>query len=195
MGQEFIEDPLILGRQALTDRLDAQLLDHDLVTGQDLGHLFDVVSLNLGRGIDRRQSPAYDNRREPHLQIGEARLLAGARKLQGHQKIARLTHAARETIRHGNDARETGPCGDTDMIETELPGILDPDRPAETHAACDPHARPARKTQVDELQEVLVPTDRDAVLGDAAEPEQDTLVEVLGEILPRKHRARYDRLR
>ena len=71
---------------------------------------------------------------------------------------------------------------DRDVIEAELPRVLERQRAAEAHAAVEAEARAARERAVDDREEVLVPANGDAVLGDAAEAGEDALVELLVEL-------------
>src|SRR5207248_2260050 len=57
--------------------------------------------------------------------------------------------------------------------------LLYRDRAAEAGAAVEREVRTAGEVQVEHVEERLVPADGDAVLGDAAEPAGDALVERL----------------
>ena len=67
------------------------------------------------------------------------------------------------------------------MIEAELPSVLDRKRAAEAHAAVAAEARAAREQQINDLEEILVPTNGDPIFGDAAEARERSLVELLVE--------------
>src|SRR6185312_1270378 len=62
--------------------------------------------------------------------------------------------------------------------EAELPRVLEEHRAAEANAAVHAHVPVSRERHVGERQKVFVPANRDAVLADAAEAEQDALVEL-----------------
>jgi hypothetical protein len=69
------------------------------------------------------------------------------------------------------------------VVETELERVLECDRPAEAHAAVHGEFGAALEQQAHQLQEVLVPAHRDAVLRDAAEAGHDAVLERLVECL------------
>ena len=63
------------------------------------------------------------------------------------------------------------------MIEAPLKRAINGQRAAEAHAAEHRELAAALQQQADDLQEVLVPTDRDAVLGDTAEAGHDAVAQ------------------
>ena len=88
-----------------------------------------------------------------------------------------------------------GAGGDRDVIEAELPRVLDRQRAAEADAAVDPQLVAPRQRQVQQRQEVLVPAHGDAVLGHAAEAFEHALVERPVDLAPVADRPRRPRRR
>ena len=112
------------------------------------------------------------------MQIRQRCVLERAGELQRHQEVGRLADAANEVVLHPHDGRRSGACGDGDVIESELvERVFDRDRAAESHAAVHLQIRLPLERDTHHFQEVLVPTNGDAVLGDAAESGQDAIVE------------------
>jgi hypothetical protein len=65
------------------------------------------------------------------------------------------------------------------MVEAHLPGILQRDRPAKPYAAEQHELFAPFQQQADQLEEILVPANGDAVFRDTPEASHDPLVEVL----------------
>ena len=103
--------------------------------------------------------------------------LRRAGELQRHQEVGRGAHTRREAVRQFEDRRAARACREGDMVEPESERAVGIERPAETHAAeeCEPAA--ALEQEPDDLEEVLVPAHRDAVLGHAAESRHHAIVE------------------
>src|SRR5690606_18930508 len=92
-----------------------------------------------------------------------------------------------------DDRRAPRAGRERDVIEAELPRVLERDGAAEADAAVDAEQALPRERDVEEREEVLVPADGDAVLADAAEAEERALVELLverAEVLDRHGRRR-----
>ena len=158
-------------------RLLAALGDEDLVTRQELFDLERIIGQRLGRRVDRGQTAADHDDRQAHGQIGDAVGLGRAGQLQRHQEIGGLPHPRREAVLHRDHGRPAGPGAQRDMIEAEIECAVYRDRAAKAHAAIHRKIRPSFEQQAHDLQEILVPANRDAVLGDAAEPRHDAVVE------------------
>src|SRR6185503_3312079 len=137
-----------------------------------------------------RGEPAADHHdRQADLEVGDRLALRGSGELKRHQEVGSRAYAAREAVRdleHGGAAR-AGAQGD--MVEAHAAGslaaerLVDVERAAEAHAAEHGELAPPLEQQADDLEEVLVPAHRDAVLGDAAEPGHDALAEVFLQLL------------
>jgi hypothetical protein len=67
------------------------------------------------------------------------------------------------------------------MVEAQLEGAVDCDRAAKTDAAIHREIGPALEQEAHDLQEILIPADRDAVFGDPAKPRHDLVVEPFDE--------------
>ena len=160
-------------------RLVAALGDQRLVARQELLDLHRVIGQRLGRGVDRGQAAADHDDRQPHRQVGDAVGLGGAGQLQRHQEIGRLPHPGRQAVLHRDHGRPAGAGAQRDVVEAEIEGAVDRHRAAEADAAIHRELRPPLQQQANHLQEILVPAHRDAVLGDAAEPGHDAVVEPL----------------
>ncbi len=179
--EEFIENlQLFLVKTFAQLRFIATCADL-LVAIQQFFDLERIVGHELSRRIDRGQTATDDPGRQAYLQIRQRRHLRGTGQLQCHQKVRRFADTANQIVLELDDRRLAGAGRDRNVIEAELPSVLDRQSPAESHAAIAAEAAPAREKEVDDLQEILVPADRDAVLGDAAEPGERPLVELLVE--------------
>ena len=176
-------------------RLDAALGDQRLVARQKFLDLHRVIGQRLGRGVDRGQPAADHDDRQSHGQVGDAVGLGGAGQLQRHQEIGGLPHPGREAVLHRDHGRPAGAGAQRDMVEAEIEGAVDRQRAAEADAAIHRELRPPLEQQADDLQEILVPAHRDAVLGDAAEPGHRALVEPLDRGSRRRASARTARAR
>jgi hypothetical protein len=82
-----------------------------------------------------RQTAADDDSRKPHLQIRKRVFFERAGQLQRHQKIRRLTNAANQIVFHRHDRRASRAGRNRDVVETEIPGVFNRQRSAETNAA------------------------------------------------------------
>ena len=110
-----------------------------------------------------------------------ARLLAlkRARQLQRHQEVGGLPDSADQVVRHVDQGGLARARADGDVVEAELPGVIQ-------RRACRRIERRRRSAacsrrisvQVDDGEEVLVPANRDPVLGDAAEAGEDPLIQL-----------------
>ena len=67
---------------------------------------------------------------------------------------------------------------DRDVVEAQLPRVLDRERPAEAHAAVEAEAFAPRERQVHQRQKILVPAHGDAVLRHAAEAREHARVQL-----------------
>ena len=83
-----------------------------------------------------------------------------------------------------------GAGGDGDVVDAHRPRFVHRQRAAEADAAVDAQLVAPRQRQVDQRQEVLVPADGDAVLGDAAEAFEHALVERPIDLAPVANRPR-----
>ncbi len=155
----------------------------------DLPH---IIGETFGGGVDGGQSAADHDDRHADLQIGDGRHFRRACELQSHQEVARLTHAAREVVRHVDNGRPPRAHAQRDMVEPHRPGIVHGDRgaAAEAHAAERRELRTPLQEQADDLEVVLVPADGDAVFGDAAEARHHAVVEVFIKLIHIAHRRR-----
>src|SRR5262249_14335297 len=133
---------------------------------------------------------ADDDRRELDLQVRERALFVGSRELQGHEEVARLADAAGEVVLHVDDRRAPRAGSERDVVEAEVPRVVERQRSAEADAAEEPHVRIARERDVEEREEVLVPANGDAVFADTAEAEERALIELFVERAEVLHRTR-----
>src|SRR6185312_9116009 len=103
------------------------------------------------------------------LEVGDGRPLVGPGELEGHEEVRGLADAAGDVVLERDDGRPPRARGDRYVVEAELPGVVQIERPAEADAAV--HAEEALPGQghVEDGEEVLVPADGDPVLADAAE--------------------------
>ena len=65
------------------------------------------------------------------------------------------------------------------MIEAHLEGTIDRHRPAEADTSKHRELVPTFQQQSNDLQEVLIPSHSDPVLGDSPEPRHDSCVEAV----------------
>jgi hypothetical protein len=186
--EELAQDLGLLLVEGAPDLVPALPAGDRLVAVEHLLHLARVVRGQLGGRVDRREPAADDDGRQPRLQVRERVLLRGAGELQRHQEVARLADPAGEVVLHLHDRRPSRAGGDRDVIEAQRPGVLGGQRAAEADAAEDAQLLAAREREVEQRQEVLVPADRDAVLGDAAESLEDARVERPVDLFPRGDR-------
>ena len=110
-------------------------------------------------------------------------VFGGAGQLQRHQEVGRLPDTARQAVLHGDDGRTARARAQRDVIEAQLERAVDGDGAAEAHAAEHRELAAPFEQQPDDLQKILVPADRDAVLGDTAEARHHAIVERLVELL------------
>ena len=181
MGQVFTRDVGLGCGPAGFDGLDSALGDQLLVSRQELLDLHRVVGERLGRGVDCGQAAADDHDRQADLHICERIRSRRAGELQSHQEIRRRANAVGEAVRQLEHGRPAGARGQCNMIEPEREGAVRVDGAAEAHAAKQGKALAALDQEPDELEEVLVPADRDSIFGDAAKsghhPRFERLVE------------------
>ncbi len=85
--------------------------------------------------------------------------LGGTGQLQCHQEVRRLPDARRQAVLHRNDGRASGTGAKRDVVEAELEGLVDAERPAETDAADHGELAAALQQQPDHLQEVSCPSE------------------------------------
>ena len=94
-----------------------------------------IVSEQLRRSIDGRQSAADHERGKPDLQIRQSRSLVCAGELQCHQEVGCLADAACQIVFDIDNRRATRARGDGNMIESPVPGIVDGKGAAEANTA------------------------------------------------------------
>src|SRR5918911_1654959 len=80
----------------------------------------------------------------------------------------RKSEAAREAVRDIEHGRASGTRAERDVVEAVGERFIDAERAAEAHAAEHGELAPPLQQKANQLQEVLVPAHRDAVLRDAA---------------------------
>ncbi len=194
MGQEFVGDLGLFRRPGQAHRHFA-LFGHQRAVAQgEFLHLPDVVGEALGRGVDRRQAAADHHHGHAELQVGDGGLLRRAGQLQRHQEVRRLPHAARQPVRDVQHGRLAGAHAQRDVVEAHRPGIVHRQRGAAAEADAAEMGEfvgAPLQQQAHHLQVVLVPADGDAVLGHAAEPGHDAVVEVFEHRLDVAHRRCY----
>ena len=78
------------------------------------------------------------------------------------------------------------------MVEAHGEGVVDGERAAEAHAAEHRELRAPLDEKPRDLQEILVPAHRDAVLGHATEARHDAMVERLAQLIDVANRAERD---
>ena len=181
--KEFIEDLRILPHRNPSRTLRFRIACADLlVARQQFFDLDRIVGHELRRRIDRGQTATDDAGRQAYLQIGQRRPLRGAGQLQRHQKVRRLADTANQIVLQLDDRRLAGAGRDRNVIESEVPGVLDRQR-FRRNARRRSSGKLARRArdEINDLQEILVPADRNAVLGNAAESGQHALVEIVVE--------------
>ena len=147
------------------------------VAFHELLHLDRVVRERFGGRVDRGQTAADDHGGQAQLEIGDGVTAGGTGQLQCHEEVRRLADAAGEAVLHRNDRRTAGAGAEGNVIEAELEGAIDGDRPAEAHAAEHGERTATLDQEADDLEEVLVPANGDAIFGDAAEAGHDAVVE------------------
>ena len=152
------------------------------VAREELLHLHRVVGERFGRGVDRGQAAADHHDRQADLQVGDRFVLRRAGELQRHEEVGGGAHAAREAVRDLEHRRPAGTGAQRDVVEAVGEGFVDGQRAAEAHAAEHRELAPPLEQQADDLEEVLVPAHRDAVLGDAAEARHGAVVERLAQL-------------
>ena len=172
--------PLLLAPGGL-DRRRTLARREELVARQELLDLHRIVGQRLGRRVDGGQPAADDDDGQAHLHVRHRVALRGAGQLQRHQEIRRRPHAAREAVGQFEHRRASRAHRQRHVVEAERKGTLDVERPAETRAAVQREAVAPLQQQADDLEEVLVPADSDAVLGDAAETRHHPVVERFGQ--------------
>ncbi len=172
MPEELLRDRALLG---IPRRVFAQRL----VAGQELVHLHRVIRERLGRSVDGGQATADDDHRQTDLQVGDRFALRRAGELQRHQEVRCRAHAAREAVRNLEHRGTAGAGAERDMVEAVGECLVDGQRAAEAHAAEHGELRAPLDKQANDLEEILVPANRDAVLGDAAEAGHGAMVERL----------------
>ena len=179
--EELVGELALLFAPAGAHRRLAQARGERFVAQQELVDLHDVVGERLGGGVDRGEAAADHHDRQAQLHVRDRLGLGRAGQLQRHQEVARGAHAARQAVR--DVERRRAPCadGERDMVEAQAPGVLDAERAAEAHAADQREPVAPLEEQTDQLEEVLVPAHRDAVLGHAAEAGQRAVVERLAQ--------------
>ncbi len=183
MGQELVGNRGLLGIPRSAHRRFATRLRHQhAVARRKFLHLAHVVGEALRRRIDRGQPAADHHHRQPHLQIRDRRKLCRTGQLQRHQGKSRPARTPR--------ARPFGISSTVGLPAPMQRDVVEAHRPerhpspsvaprAETHAAEMRKPRTPLQQQPHQLQIVLVPAHRDAVLGDAAEPGHHPIIQVL----------------
>ena len=157
------------------------LSSRQLVTRQELLDLHRIVGERLGRRVDRREAAADDHDGQSQLHVRERILFRRPGELQRHQEIGRGAHTLREAVRQLEHRRPAGAGGERHVIEPERERAFGVDRAAEAHAAVHREALAPLDQQAQQLEEVLVPANGDAVLGHTAEPGHHPIVERLGQ--------------
>ena len=145
---ESFEHRAILRVEALPNFFFAELAGERLEALQTLLDLHGVVGEQLRRRVDGGESAADDDRRQAHLQVRHRVALGRAGQLQGHQEVRGLAHAADEVVLHRDEGRLARPGRHRDVVEAQLPGVLNRERPAEAHAAVEAEAFAPRERQV-----------------------------------------------
>ena len=79
--------------------------------------------------------------------------------------------------------RPTGPGRNGHVIEPELEGVLQIDRPTKPHPTISTEVTMTSERHVHRREEVFVPTNRDAIFAHSAKPEQNAFVEFRVELL------------
>ena len=149
-----------------------------LVLLQRLLDLDRVVRHQFCRGVDRRQTATDHHGRHAHLQVRQCVAFERARELQGHEEVARRSDPADQVVLHVDHGRTPSAARDGDVIEAIRPGVFEGKRAAEADAAVDLQAPATGQRQMQQRQEVLVPSHRDAVFRDSAESSEDAIVEL-----------------
>ena len=105
--------------------------------------------------------------------------LGRARQLQRHQEVRRLPDPAGESVLHlGDYGRPARAHAQSDVIETERERpSMSASRRTARRQTCE--LTSSFEQQPDNLQEVLIPPDRDPVLSYAAESREDALAQRL----------------
>ena len=179
MGDEFLGDRALGRRPGRADRGLAALGRQGFEAAEEFLHLARVIGQRLGRRIDGGEPAADHHRRQAELQIGDGFGLGRARQLQGHEEIRGHAHARRQLMGHVEDGGLARAQAERHMVEAEGEGLLQGQRAAEAHAAEHGEARAPLDQQPDDLQEILVPANGDAVFGHPAEARHGAVVEIL----------------
>ena len=156
-------------------------------------HLLDlarVIRHDFRRRIDRRKAAADDAGRQPDLQVRERCILRRAGQLQRHEKVGCLADTADQVVPESDDRGLARAGRECNMIETELPGIVERETAAEADAAVGAKRALAQQREIDHLEEILVPAHRDPVFGNAAETVHRTGVEIFVQRLEITYRSR-----
>ena len=163
------------------------LLHQRLMADQELLDLQRIVGERFCRGIDRRQAAADHHHRQADLQVGDRVLLGSTSELQRHQEVRRRAHTARQPVGQVEHGRLAGSCAQRHVIEAHGEGVLDGHGSAEAHAAEHRELAAPLEQQTHQLQVVLVPAHRDAVLGDTAEARHGALTKILAQTVDVAH--------
>ena len=169
MRDEFIGQRVFVSAPPGTNRRLADVGNQRLVTSEKSVDLTHVISQRLGRGINRGQTAADHDCGQPQLHVGDRIGLRGTGELQGHQEVACGSHAASQAIGNIEGGRFAGPDRQRDMVKAQPPGIVHAQCAAKAHTADQRELIAPLQQQSHDFQEVLVPADRDAVFGHAAE--------------------------
>ena len=93
--------------------------------------------------------------------------------------MSSLVRKADQIVVDADDRRTACAGSDRDVIEAELPGVLDRQGPTETNASVAPEAVSSRQNQINDFEKILVPANRDSVFGDAAKSGEHPFIEIL----------------
>ena len=146
-------------------------------TRQEFFHLHQVIGERLGGGVDGGQAAADHHHRQAQLQIGGESALAAPVSCSAIRKsdAARTPRArplgisTRWVCPRPCTARHDRTRAAASLRTVKVP----PNRTPPAMANCDA----ALQQQADDLEEILVPADGDAIFGDAAEPSHHAIVQ------------------
>ena len=192
MRDKLLRDFAVFRGPAVADFAFAEFVGQRFVARKEFLHLHRIIGQRFGSGVDGGETASDDGDGQTDLEIGDGGMLGGAGELQRHEKIRGLADAAGEAVLHRNHRRPAGAGAERDVVEAEREGAVDGHGAAETHAAKHGEFGAALQEQADDLQEVLIPTNGDAVFGDAAETGHHAIVERFANLFDVAHRAERD---
>src|SRR5215471_13298107 len=177
VGEELFGGFLFLFAPAFAHLTLAALFHELLVALQEFSDLDNVIGKRFRGGVDGGEAAADHHNGHADLEVGDRIALSGSRELQSHEEIGGLADAASEAVGHGDDGGTSGAGAKGDVIETEIEGAIDGNGAAEADAAIHGEFAAALNQKARDFQEILVPSDGDAVFGDAAETCHHAVVE------------------